>query len=872
MNLLFLRNYNNYFNNTLKHYSGTLDGLAAFESRHFSNINFNPNNDVNTSLIVNWDMDWMPDYVFASSDDINIDSSWFIINYVRTRNGQYNLTLKRDTLNDFYDEMAAAKGIIYKAKLNVDNKLIYNSEGSSVNQIKTNSIQLKDKSGVPWIVGYLVQDNKAYPDAGAINASSDVNLEEAVSWTSLDFTPVANETVTITDVKTNNNTKIVFNVNYGHPGSSGTYLISYYPYTDELKYGTSASYKKMKPLLFIAATAVNFDDFLKAVKSTFSSIRNNVITSIATYYPTAYSVDDVDMTQYEAYFLSKDSLNTYYNLSVALNTKENSIKKENSENFTDLTTLFKNILDSKISGLTWYNNNLGIHASNIVAYNVKATVNYSGSYSTHIPSGRAHLNDMPYDMFCIPYGELKGGVLQYEGSYFDTSLPSGTATLTTTSKDAAMAVARQIANQYKGQTSVLYDIQLLPYCPCPELLDSDGNLRLLTNKGNTNVEYVPILVKDGTEYIAKNVMLWCKKSQLSFNINNTFEPSKENFVTTLDINLPLTWNEGVGAYFGAISVPDDAAISYKRFSKAPTTTFGNTFQWESNSELTITGTIDYYDEALTTKVLNETEMCRLVSPNYNGAFEFNPIKNAGVDYFKVDLRYKPYTPYIHVAPNFKNLYGARAFNDARGLICNGDFGIDTTSDAFAQYELQNKNYQNIFDRQIQNMDFNNKMALAGDIVGALTGAVSGGAGIGALSGSVGAGIGMAAASAVGGIADIAMNAASRKEQRQFTIDNFNMSIGNIKALPQSLSSVSSFNPNNEIFPILETYTCTQEEQLALKTQIELGGMSVNVMGTIGDYITNNKDFTAAAIIRMEGVDSNVIAEDISRELYKGVYI
>ena len=135
------------------------------------------------------------------------------------------------------------------------------------------------------------------------------------------------------------------------------------------------------------------------------------------------------------------------------------------------------------------------------------------------------------------------------------------------------------------------------------------------------------------------------------------------------------------------------------------------------------------------KISNECEIYKLVSPNYQGEFEFSVAKNYGVERFNVDCTYKPYNPYIHVNPNFKpgGLYG-NDFNDGRGLICNGDFSFGMIGDKFAEYELQNKNYQAIFNRQVQNMDVNNAIAreqqawsgVAGALTGGVAGAVAGG--------------------------------------------------------------------------------------------------------------------------------------------------
>ena len=77
---------------------------------------------------------------------------------------------------------------------------------------------------------------------------------------------------------------------------------------------------------------------------------------------------------------------------------------------------------------------------------------------------------------------------------------------------------------------------------------------------------------------------------------------------------------------------------------------------------------------------NETKMYRLCSPNWASSFEFSPIKNNGVSYFNIYCTFKPYQPYIRIAPGFRNLYGAD-YNDARGLILGGDYSIDRADSA-----------------------------------------------------------------------------------------------------------------------------------------------------------------------------------------------
>ena len=281
------------------------------------------------------------------------------------------------------------------------------------------------------------------------------------------------------------------------------------------------------------------------------------------------------------------------------------------------------------------------------------------------------------------------------------------------------------------------------------------------------------------------------------------------------------------------------------------------------------------------KVDNQCDMYRLTSPNYNGQFEFSAAKNGGVTSFNVDCSYKPFNPYIHVNPNFGRLYG-QDFNDARGLICGGDFSLPQLSNAWANYQLNNKNYQAIFDRQIQNMEVNNKVqrtrditsAALGSVQGLLTGAVSGGM-TGGVGGAIAGGIAGAAASAGAGAADVILADKLREETLDYTRDMYGYNLGNIQALPTSISKTSAFTYNNKIFPILEYYTCTEEERQAFKDKIKYNGMTVMRIGKISDYLfrtSEERQYIKARLIRLEEVgDDYHMLRSIDEELNRGMY-
>ena len=303
---------------------------------------------------------------------------------------------------------------------------------------------------------------------------------------------------------------------------------------------------------------------------------------------------------------------------------------------------------------------------------------------------------------------------------------------------------------------------------------------------------------------------------------------------------------------------------------------------EPNFSFTIEDSIVYNSQE--PKIQNETQFCRLNSPNYAASFEFSVAKNKGVGYWQVDCSYKPYQPYIHVAPNWKGLYGSN-FNDARGLICTGDFSIDLMTDKWQEYQIQNKNYNEIFNRQIQTLDLQQSIAQRQEKWNVALGAaqaIVGGAGAGAAIGggvgaAVGAGLGLiaGAASTAAGIADIADNNRLRADARSSAFDMFNYQLGNVKALPNTLTKVSTYNINNKIYPFYEIYEATSEEIDALRQQLKWRGYNLGIIGQLSDFQVEGKYFKGK-LIRLEenpnvSLGDDHLLENYNSELQQGIY-
>ena len=127
------------------------------------------------------------------------------------------------------------------------------------------------------------------------------------------------------------------------------------------------------------------------------------------------------------------------------------------------------------------------------------------------------------------------------------------------------------------------------------------------------------------------------------------------------------------------------------------------------------------------------------------------------------------------------------------------------SNEWANYQLQNKTYQEMFDRQIKNMDVQNDVnrqgalaqAIAAPITGGAAGAATGakiGGGYGAI---IGAAVGMVGGSIAGGL-DYTNQLRLMEENRQYAIDMYGYNLQNIQAIPTSLTKTSALTYNTRV--------------------------------------------------------------------------
>lgn len=791
MATVYLLKYNNYYNRIVKKEENLADYLQdAYLLASFDNVNFVDNDGVNTTYLCNTEES--PDYVVVANGNV-ILHRWFVIERTIMRNGQYRFTLRRDLIVDSYDAIVNAPCFIEKAKLQNNDPFIFNKEDMTFNQIKTSEFALKDETGCAWVVGYIPKDafkgdaasrtvkGDVILDGGA---NSDVTIDNLQNWEYNQYAEGTPYKGTFID----NTLYAVYALIRSSETSAGIYQDKSKPtYTSAASPDISGIQTPTTPSLIIDAPGAGIkiqdviNDFRNKVWKGVTGMQGELKKAVGTSSPS----EELNFQNLNGKVIYETSTGIYRRVVVHQTSKTNNVLKVTSDFPTLYYLMFANC---NKEGTDWtLTGTPNADTFRILYSYTEYTITYEQIFTTASvtisdPDNRYHLEDQPYDMFCIPYS--------------DTLVVNKNATpYCVANKSVAVNMATQIAAA-TGSANV-YDVQLLPYCPARYCILDDGTFDIKNAK-------VDAIKKEGSDD-AIGVILWATTSAF-----------------TLDILHEIA--------------AEDA------------------------------------------KVESQTDMWRLTSPNFNGQFEFNAAKNGGVQSFNIDCNYKPFNPYIHVNPNFGLLYG-QDFNDARGLICGGDFSLPQLSNAWANYQLNNKNYQAIFDRQIQNMEVNNRVQRTREITEAALGSVQAGIG-GAVSGSmfgpVGAvvgGVASMAASAGGGAADVMLNEQLRNEALDYKRDMFGYELGNIQALPTSITKTSAFTYNNKIFPILEYYTCTDKEKQALKDKIKYNGMTVMRVGTIAEFLGDGElQYIKGRIIRIEGIEDDFhYLKAIAEEIFKGAF-
>ena len=787
--------YNNYANRLTHPYDtfydimgeyNVLTGMYANEiARITATSLWNPNDgittDVNTPNGVDFSTE--PDYVLVWLNDTSntIESYWFVTETVRLHSGQYKCYLKRDVFKEAWNELMEATCRIDRAILNKYSVLAFNPEPIEVNRINTQEIEIKDKTGCPWIVFY------------SSTAPSDLNpVTVSVGGDDLPITYTVNSIDSFKADHTfrflpDNEHSIQLAINASYLNSDAP--VALLPYGLTVDGHTAGRHLELRNRLVVSDN-VPINTPLNTFKANESYVEGGITKTL-------HTLDDAQAAlAYDNTVVWDSTADKYYKISVRLSDTTTVVDTDlNGAPATNAYIVLGNdLLDDYTNWDSVFKESSGpIYSSDwIKKYEYRDVICSAmevelTTVTAQVPAASYEPSDAPYYVWCMPYGNISM-TWKDNGTYYQI----------TSDKDLNLRIANAFAKA--NSTASLFDVQILPFCPLAD--------QFITYSGGINIE-------DNTRVSDKN--------------------------TIKDSN-----NDVKGFIFSC------QTASFKRQILLPTPY----------------NAIDY-------KLGSITRLYRLYSPNYASSFEFSVEKNGGLRGFNIRCTYMPVNPYIRVAPIWGGLYGINE-DEVRGLICSGDYSLPRINDAWVQYQENNKNYDGIFNRQIENMDKLHTIQMSQGGAQALVGAAGAGLMAGALTGSAGWGIAGGLTSLAAGAIDQHMEQLKYKENRSYATDIHQLQIGNIQAMPHTLAKTTAFNVDNRYFPIFTVYDCTEEEKQMVIEFINRRSMNVGIIDKPANYVNNlwnytSRGFIQGTIVRIDSKHDTHFIDELNNEFQKGVF-
>ena len=520
---LYLLKYNNYYNRIVKKHD-TINEYADNIVANFEGINFNPNNGISAIQVLNYDGRTLPDYLIVCDITGNIVSRWFVIQSKRTRAFQFEMTLYRDIIADWKDEIINAPIFIEKATATIGDPAIFNNENMSYNQIKTNEYLLKDTSNCPWIVGYVTKDFTG--GKISIPANTIYNATELTSLEQYSYYKYNIDNPLFIDSAIDER---IFRVNFYSSGlDNASYIYAFNPETkaltrpsiDVTPYSTDAyGY-------YFRETDAQIGHKLKVSAVSNSKVAMEHVVKIL--HPLRESTDWTTYSTSQANWgeeyssISHSGLfnedgkvlkvgNIYYQ--VVINQGNRKAIKATVPKNSGLGLVFNQALanepyvlqtdqksplyEMELSGTPYYFSFVEVTPD---AYEVDLSS----------PTSRSHLTDAPYDIFAIPCGELIIGTAR-------------------TIPEVAYRIAQEIERQSDNTT--LLDLQLLPYAPFPDNQFTPGFWSQPSEMKITNLrmEDWNLIVKTGDNLSVAGSVFWVSgSSKFTKYISHKLEVSSNN--------------------------------------------------------------------------------------------------------------------------------------------------------------------------------------------------------------------------------------------------------------------------------------------------------------------------------------------------------
>lgn len=724
-------------------------------------------------------------YLVVVNNNGTIHSRWYVMESGYTMKGQYQITLRRDLISDHLDKIVNTKCMINRGWLLTGDKRLYKPEGFQFNQVKTEQILLgntgADTISTPQaVVAYLAKNRQQPIELQLTPSKFPVSYSAKTLQDWAGYAYVTQQQKKYTAFRYNATV-----IKYG----AGVFDKFYWgstagPVKDVFGPSAGQYWATTKPI-----------DAAELMKDLGGDA---FIASLDSLSFAAYP-GGTDLSEYDNKYFYEQATGKYYLIHVNKQEKE---LEENYETvnigslYTKCYTAFNNVsylspMNTSSTSGDWFQIKKYYKYETLELELVGSS---SDSTKVTIPTNMCPTANASYDIITIPCGKW---------TYMKdpTSFPMVDSS----------AIAQELAAQLgKQDSSLVYDVQLMPYMPQGSYTFVGGQF-VFTQFPNTETTVYNVNIEDSTG------LLKCFISAVQ-----TADSSFEVY--------PL----------GATVTPPSDPVEFKvaretTLYRLCSPTYDSLYDfnpYDNNglAEIRAYMTLKPYNPYLLIQpVFNESGL-------YGGSYEDN--RGLICSNFSMTRTSDRFQQYELNNANYKHIFSRNIES------LNKQKGWAETEAAWS----------------------GGAATMSGIATGAMGGSkfgIAGAAIVGAAGGIV---------AGIGANYDRKITRERADEQIALSGDMHYMNIGNIQALPDALTKVGAFTIRTAKQPFLEVYRATDEEQEALRKYITEQGMTygdIDVMQTVIDNTPTGGYVSGYAIYMDADFDAHEFSA-LNEELQIGV--
>ena len=248
-----------------------------------------------------------------------------------------------------------------------------------------------------------------------------------------------------------------------------------------------------------------------------------------------------------------------------------------------------------------------------------------------------------------------------------------------------------------------------------------------------------------------------------------------------------------------------------------------------------------------TSINKECDTIKIVSPSRASQYLFRPYNNDGIMEFKTKITLRPYNSIIYVRPSTKGLL-IYDYDDKDCLVISEDFSLTSVTSEWANYVYNNRNYNDVFERQIQGREFERAWErrvedaqkksdewtsrnISAQKASVYTGNLPI---ISSVTGAIGTAFQDQTYLQMAQI-DRQYNEALYQEGIQISRDLFNLQLENIQSQPLVPSKITTLDAKLLPGVYLEYYSTNPTELQAIKDFYRFNGNRIDAYGTFNQY-------------------------------------